>query len=429
MRRSGIFVCVLVAGCMEARRPTPPGPSPSMDGGIVDGSGGADQGGGGGDQGGVSTDAGMAVCDPATPMRLASPQDFIEELAVDEAHVYWRSILVGPYPGFYRVPKGGGEVTPFAGIHNRHEDGIDADLVMDGDGLFIVEGGVGGIGEGAGSVGRFDGRGDYMALASGDRYPCGWVGHPRRVSTNASRVYWVEEIGHTAVVPEPGPSCDSNIKNSRYLRSVSKRGGDARGPLRIPVLDIAAGEEFVYFAEGTTLYRLPKDGDTWKPWVAELPIDGPLAVAGGEIYVGGRDGSVYAVHLDRGEVRSVAGPSGAGSRVRQFAFDERYVYWASVGDGGGIRRAPKSGGPSELIIPAERSPWRSMGGTSTTCRAGPCGGAASDAAATCASGGSEIACSPTRQQGKKERKYAQCSGHCSCCHPGDRDDHRSCAAA
>lgn len=356
MRRSGIFVSVLVAGCIKAGG-TPPPERSLPDSSIADGSGVADGGardgqdGGGGDQGGTSADAGMAACDPAMPMRIASPQDFIEEMAVDATHVFWRSIRVGPQPGFYRVPKEGGEITAIAGIHTIHEDGIDADLVLDGDGLFIVEGGRGGPGEGEGTVGRFDSRGNYIELARGDRYPCGWVGHPRRVSTDSSRVYWVEEIGYTAFVPEPGPSCDPDSKKSRYLRSVSKRGGDARGPLRIPAIDITVGEGFVYFAEGTTLYRLPKDSSTWQPWVTDLPIDGPLMIDGEEIYVGGRDGSVYAVHLGRGEVRNVAGTSGAGSRVRQFAFDERYIYWASDGDGGGIRRAPKSSGPNELIVP------------------------------------------------------------------------------
>ena len=147
-----------------------------------------------------------------------------------------------------------------------------------------------------------------------------------------------------------GPSCSPDwlYQRSHVLRNVSKRGGDVRGSLRIPSINIAACGEYVYFSEGTTLFRLPKDGDTWQPWVTDLPIDGPLAISDEELYVGGRDGSVYAVDLRRGAVRSVAGASGAGTKVQQFAFDSRYVYWGSAG-AGGIRRVRKSGGPSELI--------------------------------------------------------------------------------
>jgi hypothetical protein len=171
------------------------------------------------------------------------------------------------------------------------------------------------------------------------------------VSTDPDRIYWIEGVGFRPV-NDPGPTCDfDRLHGSFHLRSVSKRGGDARGPVRVPSLNMAVSGGFVYFTEGTTLYRLPADGGTLQPVATGLMLDA-LASDGDEIYVGGQDASVYAVDPGRGGVRNVAGPSGAGDdRVYQFAFDERYVYWASVGGGGGIRRAPKSGGASELILP------------------------------------------------------------------------------
>ena len=361
MRRIGICVSVLLAGCIHADETTPPGPSRSPDSGIADG-GGADasdasqgQDGGGADQGGTSTDAGTTACNPTTPTLVASFEGPVQALAVDATHVFWISPPVSRFPGFYRAPKEGGEVTQIGGVTDFREDGIDAAQSVDGDGLFIVEAGRGGH-ESPGTVGRFDSRGEYTVLAEGARYPCGWVGHPRRVSTDASRVYWIEQIGYTAIVPDPlDPSCDRNMPNegARFLRSVSKRGGDARSPVRVPSLGMAVGAEFVYFTEGTTLYRLPKDGGTLQPWVTDLRDlrvgDPLLAMDGDRIYLGGE--SVYAVDIPRGRVRSIADSSGAGSRVNQFAFDDRYVYWATAGEGGAIRRVPKSGGPSELVMP------------------------------------------------------------------------------
>jgi hypothetical protein len=351
MKRIGVLLCGVLWGCsgIEQSQSSEQIPLSDGDGGgspDVSPPGDDDRAGGGGE-----ADR-RPFCTPRTPTPISSLDRGVRALAVDATHVFW----VAPssaLAGVYRVPKAGGATTLLDPVRSFQDDGADWDLALDGDVLFVVESGDTGVSPGPGEVRVVTSPEHSTVLAIGDRYPCRGGGHPSRVTIDASRVYWTEDAGRflSNYDDSTAPTCDPTV-SFRYLRSVSKTGGDARRLARVSSMNAVVDREFVYFTEGTTLYRLPKtasEGELPTPVATGLTLTRPLlALDGNRIYIGERDGSVYAVDRRRGTVRSVAS---GGGQVEQFAFDERYVYWVSSGEGGVIRRVLKSGGPSEVVIP------------------------------------------------------------------------------
>jgi hypothetical protein len=349
-------------GCFDL---DPPGPPPdqslSQDGGVptdgdggvpTDGDGGVPMDAGGTDEGGPAPDAAEPPCTPTTPTPITSLGRGVRSLAVDGAHVFWIAPFSG-LAGAYRAPKTGGDFTQLYPVRSFQDDVFNWDLAVDGDVLFLLEGGDVGVSPGPGTIWRVTSPGQATALAEGEYRRCRSGGHPQHLAVDTSRVYWTEDAGRFLgnFDESTEPTCDPN-RSFRFLRSVSKNGGDIRNFGLVTSLNVVLGGDFVYFTEGTTLYRVPKAGGSPQPVAPGLPIDQPLlAIDGDEIYLSGPDASIQAVDRNRGTARSVAGASGLNSSVQQFAFDERHVYWASDGENGGIRRAPKAGGAIELVVP------------------------------------------------------------------------------
>ncbi|HEX2568798.1 MAG TPA: hypothetical protein VH877_04500 [Polyangia bacterium] len=337
-------------GCSVSGPPTPsdqpdqPDLATTADGGVPMDTGGTDGGG-------PSPDAQGISCSPTTPTPITTLGRGVRALAVDGANVFWIAHVSG-LAGAYRAPKAGGEATQLFPVRDLQDDAYDWDLVVDGDVLFLSDSGDAGVSPGSGPIWRVTSPGHATKLAEGESYPCRGAGHPRRLAIDASRVYWTEDAGRYIgdYQPSPEPTCDPNM-SFRFLRSVSKSGGEVRRLARVTSINAVLGGDFAYFTNGPTLYRLPKAGGTPQPVATGLATDQPLlAIDGDQIYLGGPDGSVQVVDRNRGTIRNVAGASGEHSEVQRFAFDERYVYWASDGDGGGIRRAPKAGGAVELVV-------------------------------------------------------------------------------
>jgi hypothetical protein len=258
-----------------------------------------------------------ATSDPpiCTPLSLSSLQRPATSLTVAGDFIYW--IVTGSLlAGVYRAPLSGGETMLITSFLSLQEGGRGWDLTADEDGVvFALESGP--EEGGGGPILRIEGPSVIRDLAHGDNYPCRSGGLPMRIAVDATNVYWIESAGRFLDNPDglTDPTCTS-LDTFRFLRTVPKEGGPACTLGRIPSLSLLVDDEYIYSTSGDALVRLRKDacpGAAPSVLASGLLLGAApdLARDGHTIYVGGREGRVYAVDRKTGAVRLFAGPSGS----------------------------------------------------------------------------------------------------------------------
>ncbi|HEX2572274.1 MAG TPA: hypothetical protein VH877_22205, partial [Polyangia bacterium] len=270
-------------------------------------------------------------CADPTPTPVTSFNRGALAVAAEGCDVYW----IAPFSalaGVYRAPRTGGDATQLASVLSFQDDAYDWGLAVDGGIAFFAETGDAGISPHVGRVARVDGAGHVTELARGQPLPCRSGGHPRRVTLDATHVYWTEDSGRfIGDLDDPGlppdPVCHTTA-DFRWVRSVPKGGGVARTLAQISSLNVAVDERFIYYTRGDALLRLDKRSLEEKVVVSGLAFDQGIGretvlhQAGAAIYVGGHDGCLYTVQRQNGLVRTVCpGPESTQGRVIALASD------------------------------------------------------------------------------------------------------------
>lgn len=274
-----------------------------------------------------------ACADPMpTPLNAFDRGALAVAIATEGRDAYW----IAPYSalaGVYRAPRTGGEPTLLASVRSFQDDAYDWDLALADRTVFFAETGDAGVSPHPGYVARIDGLGHITELAQGERHPCRGGGHPRRLTLDATHVYWTEDVGRYLGDPsDPIDPADPLCRTTdpvRRLRSVPQSGGVARTLADVTSLNVAVDAGFVYYTRGDSLLRLDKGSLAEKTVASGLTLDEPvLHRVGVWIHVGGRDGCLYTVHSQTGLMRTACpGAESTQGRIDDFASDTRYIYW------------------------------------------------------------------------------------------------------
>ena len=262
------------------------------------------------------------------PQLLASQQDRAWGIALDRDSVYWTT---NNFPcRVMRVAKNGGPPVPMAvemsacwgleveganvywgtddSVRTTTQNGpsstlakdqrLPVALTMGSDGLYFVNAGTGVPGSLDGAVLRVGrGGGNVVTLAGGEI-----GGGPTGIALDDTSVYWCNQR-------------DGAVRKA-------PRAGLANGQQPITVASVASG-------------------------VASLVRDGDV------LFFTLLDGSVMRVSVTGGNTQTIF--KGQNGMARGIAVDSRFVYWVDVARGT-LSRAPKGGGPAEILASAQVAP-------------------------------------------------------------------------
>jgi hypothetical protein len=267
-----------------------------------------------------------------TPKTIASGQEAVSQIAVDDANVYWISTA-----GLFRAPRAGGSPS-------RLWDGKVAALAVDATAIYF--GGLDGL----------------WALPKAGGRP-------------------VELEKETRVIDLALDSANVYISSGTHgsVLRVSKQGGATATLAQIPsagIGDVEVDDRFVYFTvlrptgQGGAIMRVPKKGGPVATVYDGDRVDGKIAVGSDDVYFGKsgdekhgyRNGQLLRVDKRPG----AAAPAVLASDVAVpvgVALGDGFLYAIAMGpvtaemEKGRVVRVPIAGGRLEILADGQREPY------------------------------------------------------------------------